>query len=109
MKKEEERKEKDKNQEDKVSGSGSDIGEVGVEYEFFITEDAKAKEELSNGVDPRETVKRENNTDQSKTFFLPDFFPTKISFPCVVKLSNFESVDGFLSLLCRPPIPRIDE
>ena len=74
MKKEEERKEKDKNQEDKVSGSGSDIGEVGVEYEFFITEEAKVKEELSNGVDPRETVKRENNTDQSKTFFLPDFF-----------------------------------
>ncbi|MGZ3594280.1 MAG: hypothetical protein ACXU9G_01595 [Syntrophales bacterium] len=75
MKKEEERKEKDKNQEDKVSGSGSDLGEFGAEYEFFITEDHKAKEELSSGVDPRETVRREDNTDQSKTFFLPDFFP----------------------------------
>jgi len=74
MKREEERKDKDKNQEDEVSGSGSDIGEFGSEYDFFITEDAKVKKELSNGVDPRETVKKENHTDQSKTFFLPDFF-----------------------------------
>jgi hypothetical protein len=72
MKKEEERKQKDKNQEDDVSGS--DLGEFGTEYEFFITEDHKAKEELSSGVGPRETVRREDNTDQSKTFFLPDFF-----------------------------------
>ena len=75
MKKEEEGKDKDKNQEDGVSGRGSDIGEFGMEYDFFITEDAKVKKELSNGVDPRETARKENNTDQSKTFFLPDFFP----------------------------------
>ena len=56
-----------------VSGSGADMGEFGIEYEFFITEDAKAKKELSNGVDPGETVKREDDTDQTKTFFLPDF------------------------------------
>jgi len=74
MKKEEERKEKDKNQEEKVSRSGSELGEFGTEYEFFITDDARAKEELPNGVDPRETVKRDDDRDQSKTFFLPDFF-----------------------------------
>ena len=73
MKKEEERKEKVKNQEDEVSCSGSELGEFGIEYEFFITDDTKAKKELSNGVDPRETVKREDHRDQSKTFFLPDF------------------------------------
>ncbi|MGO9137557.1 MAG: hypothetical protein ACLP9S_14675 [Syntrophales bacterium] len=75
MKKEEERKEKGKNWEERASGSGSDLGEFGTEYEFFITEDHKAKEEMSSGVDPRETVRSEDHTDQSKAFFLPDFFP----------------------------------
>jgi hypothetical protein len=74
MKKEEERKEKGRNQEDEISRSGSDIGEFGIEYEFFITEDSKVKENISNGFRPREPVKREDNRDQSKTFFLPDFF-----------------------------------
>ncbi|MCG6533099.1 MAG: hypothetical protein L7F78_00115 [Syntrophales bacterium LBB04] len=74
MKREEERKDKDKNQEDKLSGSVADIGEFGIEYEFFITEGAKAKEESLSGVGPRETVKREDSKDQSKTFFLPDLF-----------------------------------
>ncbi len=74
MKKEEERKEKDKNQEEKVSVSGSELGEFGTEYGFFITDDARAKEELPNGVDPGEIVKRDDDRDQSKTFFLPDFF-----------------------------------
>lgn len=74
MKKEEERKERDKNPEEKVSGSGSELGEFGTEYEFFITDDAMAREELPSVVDPRETVKREDDRDQSKTFFLPDFF-----------------------------------
>jgi hypothetical protein len=73
MKKEEERKEKD--QEYKVSGS--ELGEFGTEYEFFITDDARAKEESQNGIDHRETKKRKNDRDQSKTFFLPDFFPNK--------------------------------
>jgi hypothetical protein len=74
MKEEEERKKAHKNQEDKASGSWSELGEFGTEYEFFITDDARVKEELSCGVDPRETVKREDGMDQSKTFFLPDFF-----------------------------------
>jgi hypothetical protein len=73
MKKEEERKEKD--QEDKVSGS--ELGEFGTEYEFFITDDARAKEESQNGIDQRETKKRKDDRDQSKTFFLPDFFHRK--------------------------------
>lgn len=72
MKKEEERKEKDRNQEDKVSGS--DTGEFGIEYDFFITEDTKTRENILYGSGAREPIKREDNTDQSKTFFLPDFF-----------------------------------
>lgn len=75
MKKEEKRKEKDKNQEGKVSSS--ELGEFGTEYEFFISDEARAKEESPNGVDQRETVRRESNRDQSKTFFLPDFFLDK--------------------------------
>ena len=74
MKKEEERKEKDRNREDEVSRSGSDLGEFGIEYEFFINEDSKFKENISNGFGPSEPVKREDDRDQSKTFFLPDFF-----------------------------------
>ena len=74
MKKEGERKEKDRNREDEVSRSGSDLGEFGIEYEFFISEDSKFKENISNGFSPSEAVKREDDRDQSKTFFLPDFF-----------------------------------
>jgi hypothetical protein len=74
MKKEGERKEKDRNREDEVSHSGSDLGEFGIEYEFFINEDSKFKENISNGFGPSEPVKREDDRDQSKTFFLPDFF-----------------------------------
>ena len=75
MKKEERRKAKGKNWEEKVSGSGSDLGEFGTEYEFFITEDYRTKEEMSSGADPREMVRNEDQTDQSKAFFLPDFPP----------------------------------
>ena len=74
MKKEGERKEKGRNREDEVSHSGSDLGEFGIEYEFFINEDSKFKENISNGFGPSEPVKREDDRDQSKTFFLPDFF-----------------------------------
>jgi hypothetical protein len=74
MKKEAEYKEKGRNQEDEISSSGSDLGEFGLEYEFFITEDSRVKDNISNPMRPREPVKREENRDQSKTFFLPDFF-----------------------------------
>lgn len=74
MKKEAGHKEKGRNQEDEISNSGSDLGEFGLEYEFFITEDSRVKENISNPMRPREPMKREENRDQSKTFFLPDFF-----------------------------------
>jgi hypothetical protein len=74
MKKEAEHKENGRNQEDEISSSGYDLGEFGLEYEFFITEDSRVKENISNSMRPREPVKREENRDQSKTFFLPDFF-----------------------------------
>ena len=74
MKKEAEHKEKGRNQEEEGSNSVYDLGEFGLEYEFFITEDSRVKENISNRVRPREPIKREENRDQSKTFFLPDFF-----------------------------------
>ena len=74
MKKEAEHKERGRNQDDEISSSGSDLGEFGLEYEFFITEDSKLKKNVSNDFEPRESVKREHSRDQSKTFFLPDFF-----------------------------------
>lgn len=74
MKKEAENKEKGRNQEDEVSSPGFDLGEFGLEYEFFITEDTKGKEGTVKVFRPREPVKRVDNRDQSKTFFLPDFF-----------------------------------
>lgn len=74
MKKEAEHKERGGNQNDEISSSGCDLGEFGLEYEFFITEDSELKNSISNGLHPREPVKREDNRDQSKTFFLPDFF-----------------------------------
>jgi len=77
MKKEAESKEKGKNQEDEISNSGSDLGEFGLEYEFFITEDSKVKENISIPMRPREHIKREENRDQSKVFFLPDFFSSE--------------------------------
>jgi hypothetical protein len=75
MKKEEEHKDKNRNQEDNIPGGSSELGEFGTEYEFFISDDARVKEELSDGADARETVKWAYDRDQSKTFFLPDFFP----------------------------------
>ena len=73
--KEEESRKKDRNQEDKVSDSTAELGEFGLEYEFFMPEATKAKEKASNGAGPREAVRREENReDQSKTFFLPDVF-----------------------------------
>jgi hypothetical protein len=73
MKKEEkEQKEKDRNQEDTLSSV--DSGEYGFEYDFFITENTKFIEESSTKVQPIAREKTEYAADQSKTFFLPDFF-----------------------------------
>ena len=75
MKKKEEESRKDKNQEEKVSDPASELGEFGLEYEFFMTEATRGKENAVNGADLREPViRKEDAEDQSKTFFLPDVF-----------------------------------
>ena len=73
MKKEEkENKGKDRNQEDRFSHVDSD--EYGFEYDFFITENSSVIEKSSSKFQPMAQKKTEYPTDQSKTFFLPDFF-----------------------------------
>jgi hypothetical protein len=73
MKKEEkEQKEKDKDQEDRFSSV--DSGEYGFEYDFFITDNIEFIEKSSTKFQPIAREKTEYATDQSKTFFLPDFF-----------------------------------
>jgi hypothetical protein len=77
MKKEErERDNKERNQENQFSGSDRDRGEYGFEYEFFITEPTSIIEKTSKifKAEPEDRTKGEDTTDQSKTFFLPDFF-----------------------------------
>jgi hypothetical protein len=77
MKKEERAsEEREKNQESKFSSSDADIGEYGFEYDFFITEKSSVTEKIET-VRTNVTldrVKTQERTDQSKTFFLPDFF-----------------------------------
>lgn len=73
MKKEEkEHRQKEKNQEDGSSNVDSD--EYGFEYDFFITRNINVIEKSSNKFEPIAQEKKEYATDQSKTFFLPDFF-----------------------------------
>jgi len=73
MKKEEkEHKEKDRNQEERFSSEDSD--EYGFEYDFFITDNSKVVEKSPTKFQPITPKKAEYATDQSKTFFLPDFF-----------------------------------
>jgi len=76
VKKKEESRKKDINQEDKVSDLEAELGEFGLEYEFFMTEGTKGKEKAADRAGPSEPAKREENNieDQSKTFFLPDVF-----------------------------------
>jgi len=73
MKKEEkEQKDKEKNQENGFSSV--DSGEFGFEYDFFITENSRVTEKSSSKLPPMAQGKKEYATDQSTTFFLPDFF-----------------------------------
>jgi hypothetical protein len=77
MKKEErEQEKKERNQEDQFSGSDRDRGEYGFEYEFFITEQSSIVKKTSTILKPKpgNRTKGEDTTDQSTTFFLPDFF-----------------------------------
>lgn len=75
MKREEkEHQEIKKNQEGKFSGSESDSSEYGIEYDFFITENFRYTEKKTNRYQPGKQRKGDEAKDQSKTFFLPDFF-----------------------------------
>lgn len=75
MKKEgKERKDKNINQEDGFADAEVGNDEYGFEYEFFITTNSKNVEKKLPGPKPNRPKKGEDITDQSKTFFLPDFF-----------------------------------
>lgn len=77
MKKEEKRsKENGRNQEEELSDSEADNSEYGFEYDFFVTEKSSMVDEIST-FKTNETqggIKAQEDIDQSKTFFLPDFF-----------------------------------
>jgi len=77
MKKEEKRSgENGKNQEEELSDSETDIGEYGFEYDFFITEKSSMMDGISKLTTDKthDQIKAQESIDQSKTFFLPDFF-----------------------------------
>ncbi|MEN6318622.1 MAG: hypothetical protein ABFD82_07700 [Syntrophaceae bacterium] len=77
MKKEEKRSEENgKNQEEELSDSETDIGEYGFEYDFFVTEKNSMTDKISTlkTNETRDQIKAQESIDQSKTFFLPDFF-----------------------------------
>jgi hypothetical protein len=77
MKKEEKRsKENGKNQEEELSDSETDNSEYGFEYDFFVTEKSSMMDKISTFKtnDTQNGIKAQKNIDQSKTFFLPDFF-----------------------------------
>jgi len=75
MKKEgKERKDKNINQEDAFSDAEVDNDEYGFEYEFFITTNSKNIEKKLTEPKSNRPEKGKDTTDQSKTFFLPDFF-----------------------------------
>jgi hypothetical protein len=75
MKKGEERREKGREQEDVTSIWESDVGQFGMEYDFFITGETRVKENIADGFPARGPLKKDDNIDECKTFFLPDFFP----------------------------------
>lgn len=60
--------------EDKKSDKESESGEFGFVYEFFMSETGSIEEELKKTKARKERKKREDSSDQSQTFFLPDFF-----------------------------------
>ena len=77
MKKEEKRSlENGRNQEEELSDSETDIGEYGFEYDFFVTEKSSEREKISTPLKnvTQDRGKAQDSKDQSKTFFLPDFF-----------------------------------
>ena len=77
MKKEEKRsKENGRSQEEELSDSETDLGEYGFEYDFFIT-GKNLIIDIFLTLKTNETqsqIKTQESVDQSKTFFLPEFF-----------------------------------
>jgi hypothetical protein len=75
MKKEDrERDKNERNREGNFSGSEEEIGEYGFEYDFFISEKNTVIGKRETTSQTQNLIKGEDSTDQSKTFFLPDFF-----------------------------------
>ena len=67
-------KDKNINQEDTLSDEELGNDEYGFEYDFFITKNGKSIDEKLSEIKPKIRKKDKNKEDQSKTFFLPDFF-----------------------------------
>lgn len=67
------RKDKIANQEDAFSDAELSNDEYGFEYDFFITTNKDIEKKFSS-VKHNKPQKGEETQDQSKTFFLPDFF-----------------------------------
>lgn len=62
-----------KNQEDTFSDADLSNDEYGFEYDFFITANNSFKKKLDS-IKRNKPKRGEDTQDQSKTFFLPDFF-----------------------------------
>jgi len=67
------RKDKIINQEDTFSDTELSNDEYGFEYDFFITTNHNIEKKLATAKRSK-PEKGEDTQDQSKTFFLPDFF-----------------------------------
>ncbi len=68
------RKDKIVDQEETFSGLESGNDEFGFEYDFFIRESGKGTKKELTRHQPDKPKKRGETKDQSKEFFLPDFF-----------------------------------
>ncbi|NTW73122.1 MAG: hypothetical protein HGA49_12900 [Eubacteriaceae bacterium] len=64
-----------KKQEDTFSDTDTELSndEYGFEYNFFITKNNNIEKKISS-VKHKKQEKGEDTQDQSKAFFLPDFF-----------------------------------
>jgi hypothetical protein len=67
------RKDRITNQEDTFSDAELSNDEYGFEYDFFITTNNNSEKKVAT-IKRSKPEKGEEKQDQSKTFFLPDFF-----------------------------------
>lgn len=65
---------KTKGLEDSLPDADFGNDEYGFEYDFFITPSNENIEKKLSVLKPRKKEQEEATEDQSKTFFLPDFF-----------------------------------